>query len=126
MSIHPLHDQLAGIATANVRHDPMCGAHPLLDDGPCHCGPGLLARLVAAVIDEHHPVASNSVNSLNCETHHPLTGTDRAARNLVELAQACPDCEVTQIVVCSCWGCSSYPCATVEKVADALTMEAEA
>lgn len=118
---HPLHDRLAAFASSEVRHSPMCGAHPVLDDGPCTCAGGCLQRVVAAVIGVHRPQPSRSINSLACEVHHPL----KNRRPDLDEVDRCPACVVTPIVVCSCWNCSDYPCPTVYAAAEALTLTTE-
>jgi hypothetical protein len=104
---HPLHDRLAAFASAGMGHDPMCIARP--------CARGVVVRVVTAVVREHHPLPSRSINSLACEKHHPLK-----SRPDLDEVEKCPACVVTPIIVCSCWDCSGYPCPTVEAVAEAL------
>lgn len=117
-----VHQRLIDVsAETNVRHHPMCGAHPALDDGPCGCAEGALAALIRALIAIHHPSYSSSINSQNCATHNPDNNTHRAWAALRrEDFDACPDCVVTPITVCSSWSCEDYPCETVQAVTAAL------
>ncbi len=103
-----------------VRHHPMCGAHPVLVDGPCHCAEGVLAELVRAIIAIHAPHESCSVNTLGCDQHN-VTRPGRLAALSTDDCKSCPDCAVTPITVCSSWGCEGYPCETIQAVTDTLS-----
>lgn len=125
MDPFPLHRRLTDLAREDqVNHHPFCGAHPFLDDGPCGCTEGLLAKLIRALIEVHTPRDSHSINTLACDEHNVTKGPQRW-RDRPDYA-ACPDCVLTPIVVCSGWGCCDYPCKNVLVIADVLGIRIEA
>lgn len=114
---HPLHERLVALADpGSVSHLPWCGAHPALDDGPCECPRGTLAAVIHALVAVHHPRESRSINTLGCDAHRGHYW-DGAVDH-----EACPDCVVTPITVCSSGGCEDYPCATIAAVGATLRL----
>lgn len=125
---HPLHAQLVDIShPEKVNHHPLCGAHPILADGPCRCPAGQLSATIRAVIAIHYPRTGRSINSLDCDEHNPNTNQagHLAASRQPGVFEACPDCVVTPYISCACWGCVDYPCETVVAVAGVLGYERE-
>lgn len=119
-----LHERLTALADQSaVNHHPMCAAHPALDDGPCCCAEGQLVALIGALTNIHHPQESQSINTLNCAAHNVTKGP--AAWRDDPDYDACPDCVVTPLTVCSCWSCEEYPCETIRAVATARKLSVE-
>lgn len=89
-----------------------------------------LRAAVAAVLADHRPRMSVSINTLSCPDHHVLENPEgnlaamRAARPGGENPRVfvdCPSCVVTPIVVCSgrhC--CDGWPCDTTDNILGAL------
>jgi len=114
-----LHQRLTALSDETaIRHHPWCGAHPAMDDGPCGCTEGILAALIRALTAVHAPQESRSINTLSCDAHNVTKGPP-AWRDEPDY-DACPDCVVTPITVCSSWSCESYPCETTRAIATAL------
>lgn len=111
---HALYERFAQLANPDqVSHHPMCGAHPVLADGPCTCPSGLLAGILAAINAKHTPYQAHRIDSRDCPGHDP--NVTRPWPTAAE-AQECPHCEATPYLTCSCWS-DNYPCPTVVAVA---------
>jgi hypothetical protein len=122
MTPDELHVRLTRLTDAStINHHPMCGAHPVMDDGPCTCPNGVLGRLIGSLIDIHRPHESQSIDTLSCDEHN-VTKPGRIVTFSTDDCESCPNCTVTPITVCSAGSCESYPCETIRAVADALQL----